>query len=55
MLYNSWADISYAVEMAERLDTMSSVKLDGFRSQVEASCISEQSWYNETVRLLMTI
>ena len=32
--------LSYDVEMAERLDTMSSVKLDGFRSQLEVSYVS---------------
>ena len=50
MRYNSWA--WYVAEMAEWLDIKSSVKLDGFRSQLEASCVSnhtEESWYNETV------
>ena len=44
--------------MTERLDTMSSVKLGGFRSQLEASCVSshtEELWYNETVCLWMPI
>ena len=44
----------YVIEMAEQLDTMSSVKLDWFRSQLKASCISsstEEVWYNETVCL----
>ena len=43
--------------MAERLDTMSGVMLDEFRSQFEASCVSsysEELWYNETVCLWMT-
>ena len=43
----------YVAEMAKLLDTMSSVKLDGFRSQLEVSCMSslteEELWYNETV------
>ena len=49
---------TYVVEMAERLDTMSSVNLVGFRSQINASCVSshtEKLWYNETVCLWMTI
>ena len=29
--------------MAERLDTMSSVKLGGFRSQAELSCVSSHT------------
>ena len=32
--------LMYVTEMAERLDTMSSVKLGGFRSQLEASYVS---------------
>ena len=43
------------VEMAEWLDTMSIVKLGGFQSQLEVSCISsytEELWYNETVCIL---
>ena len=37
--------------VAERLDTMSSIKLGGFQSQLEASCGSshtEELLYNET-------
>ena len=48
----------YIIEMAEQLDAKSSVKLGGFRSQLEASCMSshtEELWYNETVCLWMTI
>ena len=44
--------------MAEWLDTDSSVKLGGFRSQFETSCVSsatEKLWYNETVCLWMII
>ena len=37
MHYNSWA------EMAERLDTMSNVKLGGFQSQLEESCESSHT------------
>ena len=51
-------DMTYVVEMAERLDTMSRVKLGGFRFQLEASCVSshtEELWYNETICLWMTI
>ena len=47
----------YVTEMAEWLDTMSSVKLGGFWSQFEASCVSshtEELWCNETVCLWMT-
>ena len=38
--------------MTERYDTKSTVKLGGFRSQREASCVSscpEELLYNETV------
>ena len=48
----------YVTEMVERLDTKSSVKLSGFRLQLEASCVSsltEELWYNETVCPWMTI
>ena len=44
--------------MSEWLDTKSNVKLGGFRSRLEISCVSsytEQLWYNETVCLWMTI
>ena len=44
--------------LAERSDTKSNVKLDGFRSQFHASYVSshtEKLWYNETVCLWMTI
>ena len=42
----------------ERYDTKSNVKLGGFQSQLEVSCVSshtEELWYNETVCLCMTI
>ena len=42
----------YVVEMAERLDTMSRVKLGDIRFQLEASCVSchtEDLKYKETV------
>ena len=48
----------YIVEMAERLDTMSNIKLGGFQSQLEASRVSsitEELWYYETVCQWMTI
>ena len=44
--------------MAEQFDTMSCVKLGGFRSQLEVSCVSshtEELWYYETVCLWITI
>ena len=44
--------------LAERSDTKSNIKLDGFRSQLQASYMSsntEELWYNETVSLWMTI
>ena len=44
----------YVSEMTERLDYMSSVKLGGFRSLHEASCVLsniEMLWYNGTVSL----
>ena len=43
--------------LAERSDTKSNVKLDGFRSQLQASYVcshTEELWYNETVCLWMT-
>ena len=48
----------YVVEIAERLDAMSSVKLGGFRSQLEVSGVSshtEVMRYYETICLWMTI
>ena len=48
----------HITKIGERLDTMSSVKLRGFRSQLEASHVSshpEELWYNETVCQGMTI
>ena len=42
-------------DMVEGLDTMSSVKLGGFQSLLEESCMSshtEELWYNETVYLV---
>ena len=33
-------ELTYVTEMAERLDTKSNVKLGGFQSQLEASCVS---------------
>ena len=47
-----------SAEIAEQLDTKSSVKLGVFRSQLEVSCNSshtEELWYNQTVCLWMTI
>ena len=44
--------------LAEWSDTKSNVKLGGFQSQLQASCVSshsEELWYNETVCLWMTI
>ena len=44
--------------LSEWYDTKSSVKLEGFRSQIQASYMSshtEELWYNETVCLWMTI
>ena len=44
--------------LAERYDTKSNIKLDGFRSQLQASNVSshtEELWYNETVYLWMII
>ena len=46
------------VDLAERFDTKSNVKLGGFQSQLEASYVSshtEELWYDETVCLCMTI
>ena len=41
--------------MAERYDTKSNVKLDGFRSQLQSFSYTEDLWYNETVWLWLTI
>ena len=44
--------------LAERSDTKSNIKFDGFRSQSQTSYVSsrtEELWYNETVCLWMTI
>ena len=44
--------------MAERYDTKSIVKLDRFRSQLQAFYMyshTEELWYNKTLRLWMTI
>ena len=44
--------------MAMWLDTKSSIKLGGFRLQLEASHLpshTEELWYNETVCLWMSI
>ena len=54
MPYNSLADMVHL--LAEQSDTKSSVKLGGFRSQLQASYVSshtEELWYNETVFLWM--
>ena len=36
-------ELTYVAEMAEWFGTMSNVKLDGFRSQFEASCMSSRT------------
>ena len=44
--------------LAERYDTKTNVKMDGFRSQLQASYMSSQTaelWYNETVCLWIII
>ena len=46
------------IYIAERYDIKSNVKLAGFQSQLEASCVSshtDELRYNETVCLSMTI
>ena len=56
MPYNSRADVVRL--LAERYETKSNIKLVGFRSQLLASYMfshTEELWYNETVRLWMTI
>ena len=48
--YNSLTDVVRL--LAERSDTKSNVKLDGFQSQPQGSYISsytEELWYNETL------
>ena len=40
--------------LAERYDTKSNVNLGGFQSQLQASYVSSQTRYNETVCLWMT-
>ena len=48
----------YIYILAERSDTKSNVKLDGFRSRLQTSYVSshtEEFWLNETVCLWMTI
>ena len=50
--------MTYVIKMAEQINAISSIKLGGFQSQLEASCMSNQTeelWYNETVCLWMTI
>ena len=57
-LFFNARDLPRNLKMAERLGTKSTVKLGMFRSQLEASCMSshtEESWYNKTVYLWMTI
>ena len=52
MPYNFRADVIRW--LAERYDTKSNVMLDGFRSQLQVSYVSNHSedlWYNETVCL----
>ena len=47
VIFPSWS----ASLAAERYDTKSNVKLDGFQSQLQASYVSsstEELWYNET-------
>ena len=42
----------YVAEVAVRLDSMSRVKLGGFRSKIKVSCVSshtEELWYNESL------
>ena len=36
-------ELIYVTEMAERLDTMFSVNLNGFQTQLEASCVSSHT------------
>ena len=52
MRYNSLADVVRL--LAEWYDTKSNIKLGGFRSQFQASYVSnitEELWYNETFYL----
>ena len=44
--------LTYVTEIVEQLDTKSNQKLGGFRSQLEASCVSN---HTETVSLWMTV
>ena len=56
MFYYSWANVSCRNGWA--LDTMSSVKLGGFRFLLEASCMTihtEELWYSEILCQRMTI
>ena len=44
-------ELMYVAKMAEQLDTLSSINLGRFQSQLEMSCVSshtEELWYNET-------
>ena len=53
MLSNSWTVMGRL--LAERYDTKSNVKIDGFRSQLQASYMSshtEELWYYETICLV---
>ena len=48
----------YVAEMAEQLDTVSTVILGGFRSQIDEFSVSshtEELWFNERVCLWMTM
>ena len=54
--YNSLADVVRL--LAEWSDTKSDVKLGGFRSQLQASCVSsntEELWYKEAICLWIRI
>ena len=56
MHFHSRADVVRL--LAERYDTKSNVKLGEFRSQLQSSYVSshtEELWYDQTVRLWMTI
>ena len=56
MSHNYLADVVRL--LAKWYDNKSNVKLGGFRSQLQASDVSnltEELWYNETVLLWMTI
>ena len=48
------SELTWVTEMAEQLDSMSSVKLNGFRAQFKAPCESSQTEVlrdNETIYL----